>query len=120
VTRREAKHVRRELTPTERARVAEGRRLVTAEEGEIRRKAREYKQAFDAGQAALDQALQLLKAERREQGLSLADIEDRTGISRPNLSRLENEAEANPTVATLTRYANALGKKLLIVLADQA
>jgi len=117
--RREARHVRRELTPAERARVAEGRRLVAAEEGEIRRKAREYKRDYDAGQAALEQALQLLKAERQQQGLSLADIEDRTGISRPNLSRLENEAEANPTVATLTRYANALGKKLLIVLADQ-
>lgn len=116
---RQAQHVRRELTPAERARVAEGRKLVAAEEGEIRRKAREHKRAYDAGPAALEQALQLLKAERRQQGLSLADIEDRTGISRPNLSRLENEAQANPTVSTLSRYASALGKKLLIVLADQ-
>jgi hypothetical protein len=119
MTRREARHVRRELSPAERIRVAEGRRLVAAETDEIRRKAREYKVAYDAGQAALEQALQLLKAERQQQGLSLADIEDRAGISRPNLSRLENEAEANPTVATLTRYANALGKKLMIVLTDQ-
>jgi transcriptional regulator with XRE-family HTH domain len=51
--------------------------------------------------------------------LSLSDIEERTGIGRPNLSRLENEAEANPTVTTLTRYAEALGKRLMIVLADQ-
>jgi hypothetical protein len=37
----------------------------------------------------------------------------------PNLSRPENDAGANPTVTTLTRYAAALGKKFLIVLADQ-
>ena len=60
----------------------------------------------------------MLKAERLRQGLSLSDVEARTGIERPNLSRLENEAKANPTVSTLTRYAEALGKKLLIVLAD--
>ena len=39
-------------------------------------------------------------------------------IRRPNLSRLENAAEANPTLATLTHYAEALGKRLMIVLAD--
>ena len=51
--------------------------------------------------------------------LSLADIQDRTGIERPNLSRLENEGSSNPTVATLTRYAEALGKRLVIVLVDR-
>jgi hypothetical protein len=39
-------------------------------------------------------------------------------MERPNLSRLENEAESNPTIATLTRYAEALGKRLFIALAD--
>jgi len=119
MTRREARHVHRKLTPAESARVAEARRLIEGEKDEIRRKARDYKLAYDAGQAALEQALQLLKAERQRQGLSLSDIEERTGIGRPNLSRLENEAESNPTVTTLTRYAEALGKKLMIVLADQ-
>jgi hypothetical protein len=119
MTRREARHVHRKLTAEESTRVAEARRLIAGEKDDIRRKAREYKQAYDAGQTALEEALQLLKAERQRQGLSLSDMEERTGIGRPNLSRLENEAQANPTVTTLTRYAEALGKKLLIVLADQ-
>jgi hypothetical protein len=37
---------------------------------------------------------------------------------RPNLSRLEDGQNANPTISTLMRYADALGKRLMIVLAD--
>ena len=115
---RQAKHVRRDLTDAERARVKEARQLVQQDEAEIRGMAKKYKQEYDAAQATLQEALQLLKAERLRQGLSLADIQDRVGIERPNLSRLENDAEANPTVATLTRYAEALGKKLVISLSN--
>ena len=117
--RREAKHIRRELTDAQRARVAEARRLIQGEAAEIRRKAKKYKQERDAAQATLTDAARLLKDERVRQGLSMADIQQRTGIDPPNLSRLENDADANPTIATLTRYAEALGKKLLIVLSDQ-
>jgi len=63
---------------------------------------------------ALRQAFQLLKAERLAQGLSLAEVEKRAGIGRAALSRLENEAEANPTVLTLERYSEALGKNLVV------
>lgn len=115
---RKAKHVRRELTDAERARVTEARKSVQQDEATIRRTAKQYKQEYDAAQATLQEALQLLKAERLRQGLSLADIQDRAGIERPNLSRLENDVEANPTVATLTRYAEALGKKLVISLSN--
>jgi transcriptional regulator with XRE-family HTH domain len=59
-----------------------------------------------------------LKSERLKKGLSLADMKARTGIERSTLSRLENDAEANPTVDTLTKYADAVGKKVLVVLAD--
>jgi DNA-binding XRE family transcriptional regulator len=120
MSRREARHIRRELTPEERARVTEARRLIAAEEPEIQKKARIYKREYDAAQPALHDALKLLKAERERLGLSLTEVAERTGIERPNLSRLENETEPNPTVATLSRYAEALGKRLLIVLADQA
>jgi hypothetical protein len=115
---RQAKHVRRPLTEVERARVNEARQLTEQDEAEIRQTAKQYKQEYDAAQATLRGALRLLKAERVRQGLSLADIQDRSGIERPNLSRLENDAGANPTVATLTRYAEALGKKLVISLSD--
>ena len=59
-------------------------------------------------------AFRLLKAERQALGLSLSDIEEKSGIGRAALSRLENEAEPNPTVVTLTRYAEALGKRLVV------
>jgi transcriptional regulator with XRE-family HTH domain len=62
--------------------------------------------------------VKVLKAERERLGLSLADVADRSGIERSNLSRLENESESNPTIATLTRYADALGKDLFIGLVD--
>lgn len=120
MSRRETKHTHRALTTEEQARVAEARRLVIAEEPVIRRKAKEYKQAYEESRATLVDALKLLKAERERMGLSLAEIAERTGMERPNLSRLENEAEANPTISTLTRYAEALGKRLFIALADQS
>jgi hypothetical protein len=116
---REARHIQRELTDAQRARIAEARQLIQGEAAEIRRKAKKYKQEHDAAQATLSEAARLLKAERLRQGLSLSDIQARTGIDPPNLSRLENDTSANPTITTLTRYADALGKKLLIVLSDQ-
>lgn len=67
---------------------------------------------------ALQHTMVVLKAERVKQGLSLADIQARTGMERSTLSRLENQEEANPTVNTLTRYAEAIGKKVFVVLAD--
>jgi ribosome-binding protein aMBF1 (putative translation factor) len=118
MSHREVTHTRRTLTPQERERVVEARRLIAGEEAEIRRKAREYKHAYEAARATLQDAMKLLKSERERLGLSLADVSERMGIERPNLSRLENGPEANPTVATLSRYADALGKRLMIVLTD--
>jgi transcriptional regulator with XRE-family HTH domain len=43
-----------------------------------------------------------------------------TGIAKASLSRLENDPAANPTITTLDRIAAALGKKILIQLADDA
>lgn len=120
MSRREARHTRRPLTAEERNRVEEARRLVALDEAEIKRQARQYKREYESAHAALHDALKLLKEERLRMGLSLADVEEHTGIGRPNLSRLENEAESNPTISTLTRYAEALGKRLMIVLTDSS
>ena len=98
--------------------MVKARQLLATEESEIRRKARKYEHAYEAGRATLHDALKLLKAERERMGLSLTDVSERMGIERPNLSRLENEADSNPTIATLTRYADALGQRLFIALAD--
>ena len=59
------------------------------------------------------QALQALKRERRQCGLSIGDVAERSGLDRAVVSRLENGKQDNPTVATLMRYAAALGKRFM-------
>ena len=54
-----------------------------------------------------------------EQKFSLADLSDRSGIDRPSLSRLLNGKAENPTVETLSRVAEALGKRISIELLEQ-
>jgi ribosome-binding protein aMBF1 (putative translation factor) len=71
--------------------------------------------------ASLDQLQELLKqlrAAREAQGLSLSDVEQMTGMDRSALSKLENGQRANPTVETLVRYAEAVGKRVVVTLAD--
>jgi len=62
-------------------------------------------------------ALADLKSAREARGLSLTDIRDRTGIERSTLSRLENGV-SNVTVRTLERYAEAVGKRIVVRLED--
>ncbi len=71
--------------------------------------------------ASLDQLEKLftqLKAAREAKGLSLADVTELTGMDRSALSKLETGQRANPTVETLVRYAEAVGKRLVVSLAD--
>jgi ribosome-binding protein aMBF1 (putative translation factor) len=71
--------------------------------------------------ATLDQLEELiahLKAAREAKGLSLSDLEERTGMDRSAVSKLETGQRANPTVETLVRYAGAVGKRLLVSLED--
>lgn len=114
MVKRQAKRVRRELTPEEKQRWQRAREETESEKGEILAEGRRIKAAHNRVKAAVRDALKFLKAERQAQGLSLSDVEQRTGIGRSALSRLENETEPNPTVVTLTRYAEALGKKLVV------
>ena len=59
-----------------------------------------------------------LKRARESAGLSLADVSAKTGIDRAAISRLENGVSDNPTLATLERYASAVGKRLSLSLTD--
>ena len=52
-------------------------------------------------------------------GISVAELRQRTGIGRSALSRLENDPQANPTITTLARVADALGKQLVIRLVEK-
>jgi ribosome-binding protein aMBF1 (putative translation factor) len=56
------------------------------------------------------------KEARETQGLTLADVADRMGIDAPALSRLETGKMLNPTLATLHKWAEALGQKLDVAL----
>lgn len=70
--------------------------------------------------AAGDQVRQLcdeLKSARREKGLSLADLTELTGMDRAALSKLETGQRTNPTIDTLVRYAQAVGRRLVVKLA---
>ena len=65
-------------------------------------------------------ALQALKRERQRRGVSIGDVAERSGLDRAVISRLENGKQDNPTVATLMRYAAALGKRFLWSYEDRA
>ncbi len=117
---RHAKRTERILSNAERTRLGQLRARLDAEKEEILAEARRHKAAHEAAADRLRDVMQLLRAERMRQGLSLADLQARTGIARSALSRLETDPGANPTLTTVTRYAEALGKGLQIVLADKA
>lgn len=68
---------------------------------------------------AVRQLLGELKAIREAQGLSLADLTALTGMDRSALSKLETGQRVNPTIDTLVRYAQAVGKRLVVTLVDQ-
>jgi hypothetical protein len=68
----------------------------------------------------VQRALQALKHEREQCGLSIGDVAERSGLDRAVVSRLENGKQDNPTVATLMRYAAAVGKRFLWTYGDLA
>lgn len=88
---------------------------IDREEGDaIRRKGRAVKTRHDR----LCDIVRVLKAERERLGLSLAEIGERSGIGKSNLSRLENDPNPNPTMDTVLRYADALGCGIHIALSE--
>ncbi|MFV1969028.1 MAG: helix-turn-helix domain-containing protein [Pirellulaceae bacterium] len=64
----------------------------------------------DCEQAA--RIVRQLHEAREAAGVSLAELEQRTGIRKSVLSRLENSKAPNPTLATLQRYCDAIGKRV--------
>jgi predicted transcriptional regulator len=104
----------RRLSPEEAEKYREVRKKVAQELPELIAR-------HDDRQVALDQLADLvreLKAAREERGLSLSDLTRLTGMDRSALSKLETGQRRNPTVETLVRYADAVGKRLLVSLAN--
>jgi DNA-binding XRE family transcriptional regulator len=104
----------RRLTPEEAAKYKTIREQVAKELPEMVARHHERMATLDQ----LRELLMQLKAAREAKGLSLADLTELTGMDRSALSKLETGQRANPTVETLVRYAEAVGKRLMVSLAD--
>ena len=118
MAKKRAQRIYRKATDEERQRHAKIREQIAEELPEIRKRARARLELLKKEGTPLRQLLAALRAERERQGLSLADINERTGIDRAALSRLENNEDANPTLNTLERYAEAVGKQMVVLLSD--
>jgi hypothetical protein len=114
--KRQIRNVNKALTEEERARHARIRGEIEQEKPDLIARGRRAKERH----SRLREAVGALKATREALGLTLADIKARTGMEEGNLSRLENAPNPNPTIETLTRYADAVGKELVISLVDKA
>lgn len=104
----------RRLTPAEAVTYRAAREQVAAELPELVARHQERMANLDQ----LQELLLHLKAAREAKGLSLADLTELTGMDRSALSKLETGQRANPTVGTLVRYAEAVGKRVVVSLAD--
>ena len=68
--------------------------------------------------AAILSLVARFKSLREHHGLTLAEVAERMGIDAPALSRLETGKMLNPTLATLHKWAEALGQKLKVDLGE--
>lgn len=103
-----------------------------AEAAKILAEARERRRAAKAGDRpteapgpatiydmlALNVLVDQLRQARESQGLSLADVSERTGIDRAALNKIETRKNQNPTYGTLARYAAAVGRSLVLSLGE--
>jgi DNA-binding XRE family transcriptional regulator len=113
--RREVRSINKKLTEEERQRHRHIRAQIESEQEELIARGKRVRARHDT----LRQAVATLKAARESLGLTLTDIKAHTGIEKSNLSRLENDPNPNPTIDTLCRYADAVGKEILIALVDK-
>jgi len=104
----------RRLTPEEAAKYKTVREQIAGELPELVTRHHERTATLDR----LDDVVGQLKAAREARGLSLSDVTELTGMDASALSKLETGQRANPTVETLVRYAEAVGKRIVVTLAD--
>jgi DNA-binding Xre family transcriptional regulator len=93
--------------------VSRDRRVTRAEAARYRRIRRQVEHEFPPAKPdPVKVAIAKLRAMREAQGVSLAELAARTGMTRGNVARLESQK--NATLRTLDRYARALGCELEI------
>ncbi len=109
-------------------------RYLTPEEGERYRKIREqeerekpemiaqFKRQGDMGHLTHEDAVEILqfqeflRDERKRQQLDLVDVSKRCGVPSDKLEDFEDARDSNPSLELLTRYARALGLRLMLAL----
>jgi DNA-binding XRE family transcriptional regulator len=104
----------RRLTPEEAAKYKAVREQVAGELSSLVHRHHQRMAALDQ----LQELLKQLKAARQAKGLSLSDLTELTGMDRSALSKLESGQRPNPTIGTLVRYAEAVGKRLVVSLTE--
>ncbi len=109
------KRIYREPTAEQAAKYRRIREMIAAEIPEIKQEAKTLRHGR---RAKIQEVVAMLKSERELRGLSLGDISERTGISKSAISKLENNQDANPTINTLAKYAEALRMELSVTLTD--
>lgn len=98
-------------TPEARAKDAAERAILDQEYHEMGRVAAIGEKVNPEDAAAFRTFIERLREERLSQGLSLERLATRSKLDKAALSRLEAGKQTNPTVATLMRYARALGMR---------
>jgi transcriptional regulator with XRE-family HTH domain len=114
-------HAKTERTPEEKERIRQIRERFQRERPTLEELVASGDCAPPVPQGAYRQLrvlMHALKTAREQQGLSLADVAERSGIDKAALSRLETGAQTNPTIDTLWRYAYAIGKDLAWAVGD--
>ncbi len=114
-----SERIYRDLSPEEQQRLNQARAETEAVRDEILAEGRIRKKALEISRAQVRLTVDALRAERERLGLSLADVESRSGLKRSALSRLENDPTANPTLSTLQRYASAIGMRVVAELQSE-
>ena len=79
------------------------------------RKRKDFAEAYEALSLEYDLANQMLKA-RSKAGLTQDAVAERMGTTKSAVSRLEAAGKHTPSLATLARYAQAVGCELQIKL----
>lgn len=118
MTMRTGQRIYRAATPEEKARHQQVREQIQAELPELQQRAKAQLATVMRQGVDIQQTIALLKAERLKKGLTLAALNASTGIDMTTLVQLEENEAIDPTIAILTRYADAVGKKVYLVLAN--
>lgn len=71
-----------------------------------------FKKEWDNSELEYQLMMMVLKA-RSEQNLTQSDLAERTGLRQSNISRIE-KGQVMPSITTLSKIAQGLGKKLQI------